>query len=72
MASRFLVFSFFGVVHKKKVVLARPFFPHFSFIDSKAKKKKKKKDSKAVQRSALSRSRRELFEQIANSNEYVL
>ena len=44
MASRFLVFSFFGVV------LARSFFPHFSIMDSKA-----------VQRSALCRSRRELF-----------
>ena len=37
------------------VVLARPFFPHFSPVDSKA-----------VQRSALCRSRREL------SNEYLL
>ena len=37
------------------VVLARPFFPHFSPMDSKA-----------VQRSALCRSRREL------SNEYLL
>ena len=43
MASRFLVFFLFGVV------LARPFFPHFSPVDSKA-----------VQRSALCRSRREL------------
>ena len=49
MASRFLVFFLFGVV------LARPFFPHFSPVDSKA-----------VQRSALCRSRREL------SNEYLL
>ena len=53
MASRFLVFSFFGVV------LARFFFPQFSIMDSKS-------DSKAVQRSALCRSRREL------SNEYLL
>ena len=37
------------------VVLARPFFPHFSSMDSKA-----------VQRSALCKSRREL------SNEYLL
>ena len=43
MASRFLVFFLFGVV------LARPFFPHFSPVDSKT-----------VQRSALCRSRREL------------
>ena len=52
------------------VVLARSFFPHFSIVDSKP-----------VQRSALCRSRRELshvpflnllFEQIANSNEYLL
>jgi len=49
LASRFLVFLLFGVV------LARPFFPHFSPVDSKA-----------VQRSALCRSRREL------SNEYLL
>ena len=49
LASRFLVFFLFGVV------LARPFFPHFSPVDSKA-----------VQRSALCRSRREL------SNEYLL
>ena len=47
MASRFLVFFLF------RVVLARPFFPQFSPVDSKA-----------VQRSALCRSRREL------SNEY--
>ena len=46
MASRFHLFG---------VVLARPFFPHFSSMDSKA-----------VQRSALCRSRREL------SNEYLL
>ena len=43
LASRFLVFFLFGVV------LARPFFPHFSPVDSKT-----------VQRSALCRSRREL------------
>ena len=43
MASRFLVFFLFGVV------LARPFFPQFSPVDSKT-----------VQRSALCRSRREL------------
>ena len=49
LASRFLVFFLFGVV------LARPFFPHFSPVGSKA-----------VQRSALCRSRREL------SNEYLL
>ena len=46
MASRFHLFG---------VVLARPFFPHFSPMDSKA-----------VQRSALCRSRREL------SNDYLL
>ena len=49
MASRFLVFSFFGVV------LARSFFPSFRLWIPKA-----------VQRSALCRSRREL------SNAYVL
>ena len=43
LASRFLVFFLFGVF------LARPFFPHFSPVDSKT-----------VQRSALCRSRREL------------
>ena len=43
LASRFLVFFLFGVV------LARPFFPHFSPVDSET-----------VQRSALCRSRREL------------
>merc|ERR1712159_457549 len=43
LASRFLVFFLFGVV------LARPFFPHFSPVDSKT-----------VQRSALCGSRREL------------
>ena len=48
MASRFLVFFLFGVV------LARPFFPHFSHTDSKT-----------VQRSALCRSRRELSNEIA-------
>ena len=43
LASRFLVFFLFGVV------LARPFFPHFSHMHSKT-----------VQRSALCRSRREV------------
>ena len=43
LASRFPIFLLFGVV------LARPFFPHFSPVDSKT-----------VQRSALCRSRREL------------
>ena len=43
LASRFLFFFLFGVV------LARPFFPHFSPVDSKT-----------VQRSALCRSRQEL------------
>ena len=51
MASRFLVFFLFGVV----LASLRPFSPQFSQVDSKA-----------VQRSALCRSRREL------SNEYLL